>query len=921
MHGGLIGLSRCRGGRCSASKLMKSKQPSFLLPCCLIFVLVLAVHASWAPWFNGWCTRITDEAAQRSITLILGTFQAAFSQGWDETYVAVLVASPNGSLHTEQAFPDPATVSIEHGGKKTLKLAPHDLASFVWKSSLGTLSVNGSSSKLDFVFPSGLEVAADLTDRVPWDAARARAGPEGWAGRLPPSLLPTHYYVHSLGSAAEYTVNGEAGSGFAHQEANYGQRFPVAFVWIQGVTDRGSSQLLLTGGKFTIAGVTAEQYIVAYRSPNIQWNFRSINLDKLVASVDSCGGAFSIVATSRDGRRRLEISVTAPKQTFSEPVYIPTANGFSNAPGSVESHTATATLRAYMDNSEVAAEAVNFEHTALEFGGEYVCQSDEIQEVSATQPALAFAYSQRGRRAATPALANPKRASFLQRSPSALHSSSSRAPRRVGRAALAQQGWLAIAACFTSAALLKLFKGRGKRGKKRTLQEGIADFYDASSGVWIEIWGEHMHHGYYPDDSWKSLVQHKEAQVRMIEEILRWAEAPQPDSPDAPQHILDVGCGVGGSSRHLQRKYNCKVQGITLSPNQRDRARNMSKMTGQDGMCNFDVADALHMPFPDNSFDLIWSLESGEHMPNKQQFMKEMFRVCKPNGRVILVTWVHRDLQKGEKLSSGEHRLLKWINKAYHLPAWCSISDYAHIAKEQLGATEIRTTDWTNFIKPFWSAVIRTAIQPRGWWALARGGWETFRGALVMPLMNQGYRMGTIKFGLFTGCKPTSAEAPSVPTTTSETPPSTMSACATYTVPQASTRCIGSARPVGRSALARHRRRALQKTQEARVALSSSSQLSETVTAVWDFTRPHTLIGTFISLVSVHAFMVAPLVHTSSVSLAQFLVTTLGALVPALLMNVYITGLNQIYDVEIDRQNKPYLQTTGQNESANAYLL
>lgn len=83
----------------------------------------------------------------------------------------------------------------------------------------------------------------------------------------------------------------------------------------------------------------------------------------------------------------------------------------------------------------------------------------------------------------------------------------------------------------------------------------------------------------------------------------------------------------------------------------------------------------LRMPFPDNSFDLIWSLESGEHMPQKAKilstncftqfhtswnfqnlfvkslrFMSEMHRVCKPGGRIILVTWVHRDLADGESL-------------------------------------------------------------------------------------------------------------------------------------------------------------------------------------------------------------------------------------------------------------------------------
>ena len=41
----------------------------------------------------------------------------------------------------------------------------------------------------------------------------------------------------------------------------------------------------------------------------------------------------------------------------------------------------------------------------------------------------------------------------------------------------------------------------------------------------------------------------------------------------------------------------------------------------------FQVADALNMPFADDSFDLVWSLESGEHMPDKEQFVAELSRV------------------------------------------------------------------------------------------------------------------------------------------------------------------------------------------------------------------------------------------------------------------------------------------------------
>lgn len=45
------------------------------------------------------------------------------------------------------------------------------------------------------------------------------------------------------------------------------------------------------------------------------------------------------------------------------------------------------------------------------------------------------------------------------------------------------------------------------------------------------------------------------------------------------------------------------------------------------------------MPFADNSFDLVWSMESGEHMPDKTKFMGELTRVAAPGGKVIIVTW------------------------------------------------------------------------------------------------------------------------------------------------------------------------------------------------------------------------------------------------------------------------------------------
>lgn len=106
--------------------------------------------------------------------------------------------------------------------------------------------------------------------------------------------------------------------------------------------------------------------------------------------------------------------------------------------------------------------------------------------------------------------------------------------------------------------------------------------------------------------------------------------------------MVDVGCGVGGSSRYIAKKFSCQAKGITLSPVQAARANELSQKAGLGERCSFQVADALQQPFADNSFDLVWSMESGEHMPDKQKFVGELARVCAPGGTVIIATWCHR---------------------------------------------------------------------------------------------------------------------------------------------------------------------------------------------------------------------------------------------------------------------------------------
>ncbi|KAF3329654.1 homogentisate phytyltransferase [Carex littledalei] len=73
--------------------------------------------------------------------------------------------------------------------------------------------------------------------------------------------------------------------------------------------------------------------------------------------------------------------------------------------------------------------------------------------------------------------------------------------------------------------------------------------------------------------------------------------------------------------------------------------------------------------------------------------------------------------------------------------------------------------------------------------------------------------------------------------------------------------------------------------------------------AFYRFSRPHTVIGTALSIVSVSLLA---LESSSDVS-PLFFTGVLQALVAALFMNIYIVGLNQVFDIEIDKVNKPNL--------------
>ncbi|KAJ4828171.1 hypoxanthine-guanine phosphoribosyltransferase [Turnera subulata] len=98
---------------------------------------------------------------------------------------------------------------------------------------------------------------------------------------------------------------------------------------------------------------------------------------------------------------------------------------------------------------------------------------------------------------------------------------------------------------------------------------------------------------------------------------------------------------------------------------------------------------------------------------------------------------------------------------------------------------------------------------------------------------------------------------------------------------------------------------------------STSKSLKTVVDAFYRFSRPHTVIGTALSIVSVSLLAVEKLSDISPL----FFSGMMEAVAAALMMNIYIVGLNQLTDIEIDKVNKPYLPLASGEFSVNTGLM
>ena len=172
--------------------------------------------------------------------------------------------------------------------------------------------------------------------------------------------------------------------------------------------------------------------------------------------------------------------------------------------------------------------------------------------------------------------------------------------------------------------------------------KNIVDYYAESENAYKDSWDLNnslaIHYGYW-DDKVKSFPQ---SLLRMNEVMMEAADIKPSDK------VLDAGCGIGGSSIFLAEKIGCNVTGISLSEKQVNKARELATKKIVETKVDFKVMNYCATSFPDESFDIVWGCESICYADDKEQFIKEAWRVLKPGGRLVVADGFVTDFKNND---------------------------------------------------------------------------------------------------------------------------------------------------------------------------------------------------------------------------------------------------------------------------------
>lgn len=206
----------------------------------------------------------------------------------------------------------------------------------------------------------------------------------------------------------------------------------------------------------------------------------------------------------------------------------------------------------------------------------------------------------------------------------------------------------------------------------------VRQFYDAMTDLMVEAYGADLHLGYWNDPPDNDSIQ--DATARMTDQLIERLAA------SAGDRVLDVGCGIGQAALRLARACDVEVRGVSISPQQVEKARLRARCEGQDQKVRFEIADAMCLPYAADTFDGAWAIESLSHM-ELDRALAEISRVLRPGGRFVV-----SDGMLDDSADDATRTRIESLCPVVHLNPPPTKSDYLRL----FAATEFRLVDLTD---------------------------------------------------------------------------------------------------------------------------------------------------------------------------------------------------------------------------------